>query len=247
MTQDISAVMWKELRELVAGRGGSGWRGWVAVVFVLGMFGVLLPLQAGVSWLTSGGALLLCGGYLPIILILTVAADSFAGERERHTLETLLASRLSDNAILFGKLFSVTLYGWGQSLVAALLGALMVNLAHPAAAPVFYPREMALGIVCLSLLTALLGGSASCLVSLRAATVRQAQQTLSIALGVLLVALVFGFSALPKQTRLSLMTTILTGGLGSVLLVVCLALLVVDIALIAAARARFTRSKLILE
>ena len=33
-------------------------------------------------------------------------ADGIPGERERHTLETLLASRLSDRSILLGKVMA---------------------------------------------------------------------------------------------------------------------------------------------
>ena len=33
--------------------------------------------------------------WFSLLLVINVVADSFAGERERHTLETLLASRLS--------------------------------------------------------------------------------------------------------------------------------------------------------
>jgi ABC-2 type transport system permease protein len=55
---------------------------------------------------------------------------SVAGERERRTLETLLASRLDERAILFGKLLAARAYGWGLTLLSLLLGAASVSLAY---------------------------------------------------------------------------------------------------------------------
>jgi ABC-type Na+ efflux pump permease subunit len=50
--------------------------------------------------------------------------DSIAGERERQTLETLLASRLPDRAILLGKVAAITLLGWLLLALGALPGIL---------------------------------------------------------------------------------------------------------------------------
>ncbi len=50
--------------------------------------------------------------------------DSIAGERERQTLETLLASRLPDRAIVLGKIIAVTLFGWGLLLLGMIPGLL---------------------------------------------------------------------------------------------------------------------------
>ena len=63
-------------------------------------------------------------------MITAVIADSFAGERERHTLETLLASRLSDHSILFGKIAASMAYGWLISLSCILAGAITVNIVN---------------------------------------------------------------------------------------------------------------------
>ena len=52
------------------------------------------------------------------MMVSSLVADSFAGERERHTLETLLASRLPDRAILAGKLLVPVAVAWGAALLA---------------------------------------------------------------------------------------------------------------------------------
>jgi ABC-2 type transport system permease protein len=107
MIADIWTVMGKEWREYLvgSGAGGSGGRarGIVVALLFIGIASILWPLQMGRDLFTSAAPIIVDGLLLPYIILQTVIADSFAGERERHTLETLLASRLSDRAILFGK------------------------------------------------------------------------------------------------------------------------------------------------
>ena len=66
-----------------------------SLVILVGVFGVFLPLQSGAEWVQSP-ATVFYWGWVPLMLVGGAVADSFAGERERHTLETLLASRLPD-------------------------------------------------------------------------------------------------------------------------------------------------------
>src|SRR5438045_4186121 len=98
MATDLSTVIWKEWKEFLSQRSTL-----LSMLVFLVIFAVLLPYQAGAGWVESplGVVNLL---FMPLFFVLTVIADAFAGERERHTLDTLLASRLSDRAILFGKL-----------------------------------------------------------------------------------------------------------------------------------------------
>src|SRR5436309_9767960 len=101
MDRDIATVFWKEWKEIVLERasGGSGLRPLVMV----GLVGIVVPLRVGAERYLGPQSLV---GLIVIALaaVLAVVPDAFAGERERHTLETLLASRLTDRAILFGKL-----------------------------------------------------------------------------------------------------------------------------------------------
>ncbi len=105
MLTDILTILQKELKELLFQRG-QGRNTSVRLLIFVGVFGVLLPLQNGSEGLQSPASLALWA-WIPYLLVSGVTADTFAGERERHTLETLLASRLSDRAILFGKLAAV--------------------------------------------------------------------------------------------------------------------------------------------
>jgi ABC-2 type transport system permease protein len=205
--QDLTAVIWKELKEMLAG-GGS--RGRYIGLIVLGLFGIVLPLATGsAEWAASVTPVVEYAVYLPVILIITVGADSFAGERERHTLETLLASRLSDMAIFWGKLLAITIFGWAQSVLAAILAIIVVNIKL-AGSPTFYSGANTLSILGLGLLAALAAAGATTLVSLRAATVRQAQQMLSIGLIVIVIGSTFGLQALSPDLRLKFLTTVAT-------------------------------------
>lgn len=52
--------------------------------------GILVPAQSGSTWTTSPSTPFLIA-WVTLGLVVSMTADSFAGERERHTLETLLA------------------------------------------------------------------------------------------------------------------------------------------------------------
>ncbi len=64
---------------------------------------------------------------LATLLPITIAADAFAGERERKTLEALLAIPLSPRDLFFGKALLPFTYGFGASLAAFLVVTTVVN------------------------------------------------------------------------------------------------------------------------
>ncbi|HZC06160.1 MAG TPA: ABC transporter permease [Ktedonobacterales bacterium] len=254
MIGDIGTVMWKEWREYFAGpsaSGGSGrGRGVIGVLLIMGIISILLPLLLGRALITSGTPVIVDGVYLPAMILLNVIPDSFAGERERHTLETLLASRLSDRAILFGKVGAAVTYGWAVGLSAALVQVVVANLSHknarPGAALAFYPAGSAIAIVVLGLLMSLLIASVGCLVSLRASTTRQAQLNLSFGFLVLVFAPVILLQLLPRETQSNFLALLNTANPTQVFFIIVGALLVVDVALLFIALARFQRARLIL-
>jgi ABC-2 type transport system permease protein len=254
MIADSWTVMVKEWREYLAGAGtgaGSGrGRGVIGVLVIIGIVSILLPLRMGRALLTSAAPLIVDGLYLPLIILLNIIADSFAGERERHTLETLLASRLSDRAILFGKVGAAVAFGWALSIIAALVQAVVANLAPEdagaGAGPAFYPVGSAVLIVVLGLLTALLASSAGCLVSLRATATRQAQMNLGVGFMVLIVVPVIVFQLLPRQTQAAILAALNAASPTRVVLSFAGGLLVVDVVLLLIALARFQRARLIM-
>jgi ABC-2 type transport system permease protein len=254
MIGDIGTMMWKEWREYFAGpsaSGGSGrGRGVVGVLLIIGIISILLPLLLGRAWVTSGAPVIVDGLYLPVIILLSIIPDSFAGERERHTLETLLASRLSDHAILLGKVGAAVAYGWAVGLIAALAQAVVANLSQKNATAgsglVFYPAGSVFAIVVLGFFMSLLIASAGCLVSLRAATTRQAQLNLTFGFLVLVFAPIIVFQLLPGQTQTNVIALLNSAGSTLVFFIFVGVLLVVDVALLLVTVARFQRARLIL-
>jgi ABC-2 type transport system permease protein len=252
MIADIWTVMVKEWREYLAGAGGGSGRGRgvVGVLLVIAVISILLPLQQGEAWLTSGAPILVNGLYLPFTILLNVVADTFAGERERHTLETLLASRLSDRAILFGKVGAAVAYGLAVGVVAALVQAVVANLSskNTDAAPglAFYPLGSVVDILIFGLLMTLLAASAGSLVSLRAGTTRQAQQILGFGFLVLVFAPIILFQLLPRETQTNIIAALNAANPTEAVLIIWGVLLLVDVALLLIAIARFQRARLIL-
>jgi ABC-2 type transport system permease protein len=243
MSADVWTVLWKDWKEIMSQGGGKN--KYVLLVYA-GVFGIFLPLQTGIAWLTEP-LLLIYWVWIPLFLVSTVIADSFAGERERHTLETLLASRLSDRAILFGKILAAIAYGWGLSMACILLGVVTINLTFGKGVFLFYPTDVMIGIVAVSFLGSSLASCVGVLVSLRAATVRQAQQTLSISMMIVFFLLLFGLQALPDGWREILMSGLSGMTFLGVVGVISAGLLVLDLILLAAAMARFQRARLILD
>ena len=245
MSADFITVLWKELKEILLERsGGSGGARPLILIAVVGIF---VPLRMGpLRFFNAQG--LLFPTFFGAVVITAVIADSFAGERERHTLETLLASRLSDRSILFGKIAASVVYGWSVSLSCVLAGAFAVNVANWQGKVLMF-HDTASWLI-LSLGPPLLGGlvaTAGVLVSLRATTVRQAQQTLAVALVVAIFLMIFGSDRLPADWKSWFARILLTWSPTDLVLAAAGVLLAIDVALLLAGMARFQRAKLVLD
>jgi ABC-2 type transport system permease protein len=175
-------------------------------------------------------------------------ARCIRGRAGTDTLETLLASRLTDRAILFGKLAACLAYGWLLSIITVALGIITVNAANWKGHVLLY-RDAATWLALL-LLPLLFGGalaSAGVFVSLHAATVRQAQQTLIFAVSLSVLAIGFGIPALPQNVKMWFAETLAAWSAAEVVLAAGAVVLAVDVVLVLFALARFQRSKLVLD
>ncbi len=211
------------------------------------MIAILLPLQEGLRWLDSP-LVLLAAAIIPVLLVGMRIPDSFAGERERRTLATLLASRLPDRAILFGKVAVAVGFGWGVSLIVLLLALAVVNLTNWDGQVLLYSPRMALAGLTFGLLFAALTAGLGVLISLRAATVQSATQTLLMALLTIplllqFVVLFFFTSSDGGSDRLREILASLD--FTQIALIAAAVLILLDLGLLAASMARFRRARLI--
>lgn len=233
---DIWTMVWKEGKDSLF-PGGKILS--LRSLMFIALLGVVWPLIDWRGWLTLSLAMVLLNVLLPYFYILNYIGDAFAGERERHTLETLLASRISDRAILIGKVIATVSYIWGMSLIAMVVSMVVVNLAKGQGPWMFYsPISQWVGVLILNLLACLLAASGGIWVSLHSSTVRQAQQTLLLGSLALFVAVYLVVRVMPPQ---------LFGGMSSpqLGLVIMLGLAILDVTLLAIAMASFDRSRLL--
>ena len=180
---DIRTMIWKETKDSIL---QGGLTALVRPLLLMGILGIIFPLRFGLQWLALAPLVVGIVIYFPLLLVLSFVGDAIAGERERHTLETLLASRISDSAIVLGKIIVTTLYAWSTALLGLLLGLIVANLSKGQGSWQFYTHvDLLLEVLGLSLLTGLLGASGGVLISMRSATVRQAQQVVLVAMLVL--------------------------------------------------------------
>lgn len=244
MIADLRTVLWKEWKELLLPPGDRR-NTFLMLVLPVVVLGVVLPWQAGRAWVESPMTLL-AWAWFPLFLVINVVADAFAGERERRTLETLLASRLPDRAILFGKMGAAIAYAWGLTLVMLLVGLVTVNAKYGFSERLAYAPTTLLAAAVFSLLAATLVAAAGVFVSLRSPTTRQAQQRLSLAVMAIFFVPFFGVQALPAD-RVSSYLGYAAENQGASLLVAAAVLLVLDVVLVSASAARFRRSRLIVD
>jgi ABC-2 type transport system permease protein len=121
---------------------------------------------------------------LPQMVASVIAADSFAGERERKTLEALLYTPTTDGELLLAKLLSAWLPAIAAAWGGFLLYSVVVNVAAwPTMGQIFFPNAMWVVLAFwLAPAVAGLGLSATVLISSRAKGFQDAYQ-----LGVIVV------------------------------------------------------------
>ncbi len=245
MIEDALTIAQKDLRETLL-QSGTLRRSLRGLLFSVVVFGVVLPLQIGPD-LVRQPAAILPFVWVPLLLASNMIADGIAGERERHTLETLLASRLADRSILLGKVVAAVAYGWGFMVVNAMVGLVTVNLANTDQAILLYSPQAILILGVFGLLGAGIVACGGSLVALRAPTVRQAAQNMSLVVVAVLLVPALAIPALPQDLRQQIIDTLV--GLDWLAIGVGLAaiLVVLDVALFAAAMLRFRRTRLILD
>jgi len=236
---DVLAIVWKERKSQFRVRG-SRMRFLMMLMSPI-LLATIFPITWGPDWLAQVPPLVIAA-ITSVILVAVMVPESIAGERERHTLETLLASRLPDRAILFGKLLVPLAVSWGVSMLAILWSAVVVNLVHWEGEILFFTLPIALGSPALSFLMALLTAGAGVFVSLKAATAQEASQILTFAILIPPMLLQIVPLLFRDQMRQFLDTV---NGI-QLLAIVLIVLVLLDAIVLLAAVARFQRARLIL-
>ena len=240
MIDDILTMMWKERKGMFRYRGSR--TRFLIVLLTPLLMAIIFPMQAGPSWVEDLDSIFLAV-FVPIILVSITIPDSFAGERERHTLGTLLASRLPDRAILFGKVAVSVAFAWGVTLTAFLVGLVTVNVAHWEGKLLLLTPTVAVADLALSFLLATLATGAGILISLRSETAQQAMQTLTAV--VLLPPMLLGMLIMMLRDQVQEIIGTLKG--EQILLIVVAILVVIDAVVFVAAMNRFQRSRMYLD
>jgi ABC-2 type transport system permease protein len=233
MLADLHTVVWKEWIEWKR-QYNSRSSTILITIGMAGVFAVILPLQFGDGWFHQGQALYAWLS-LPVLLLLRTLGDVFAGERERHTLETLLATRLPDAALFLGKMLVPIIWTWFFTQLVMATALIPLNFFFKGGGGFYQPGQLVSGLL-LSLLSSLYTAAAGTFLSLRSATVDQANQSMFLFL-ILFGILVGGVTGIFHFT---------SPGAGILQMVPCLAgvLMVLDILLIGLIAKTFHRKQL---
>jgi ABC-2 type transport system permease protein len=175
---DATATFLKEVREQIqfgARNRGQVFGILVSVVVVNVVFPIMVRHPVAATVMLMGMA-----GMYVVMMGAFASADVYAGERERHTLPTLLATRVSDAGVYLGKLAALLTLGVGAGLAQVVLGTLALLVFFGTSINVAGSLLLGLIILVASLPLALLMTSLGLMVSARSRTVRGAMQVMPI-------------------------------------------------------------------
>lgn len=115
---------------------------------------------------------------VPLMVANVIAADSFAGEKERKTMEALLHSPVTAREMLLGKVLSALIPAISVSLISFVLYSIILNaVGWPLMGRIFFPNEMWLVLVLwVAPAVSCFGLGISVLVSTRVSTFQEAYQ-----------------------------------------------------------------------
>ena len=241
---DLRIVLWKEWRSLLHGQSR---RQLLLMTATLAFWAIWLPVQTGSDWMTDGILSILISVLLPALVVAITVPATIAGARERKTLPTLLATRLSDEAILFGKLIVPVALGVAAMVAVLIVGLIAANIASWDGSVRLYDPVVIVPDLIIGAEVAIAAAAAGVAISLRARRVQDAQQTLSMML--MLPAMVVGlllFAVMQLSGGIGAAAERLEGTSGWVVASAVIALLaLVDLSLVSGARRRFRRGRLI--
>ncbi|MFL5802239.1 MAG: stage II sporulation protein M [Roseiflexaceae bacterium] len=171
-------------------------------------------------------------GFIPASFSLITALETFVGERERNSLESLLAMPISDGALYLGKLISSLLPPLLSSCVAMSVFAVSLRFARPDLFLRGLTFEYFLMVVLLIIAKSLVMVAGAVIISTHTTSIRAAN-------------LLASFVLLPTAAVVQLEALLMIGRRWDVLVVVVLLLSVMAIALVRTGMGAFNREEIL--
>jgi ABC-2 type transport system ATP-binding protein len=240
--RDIATIVRKEWREITAS-AGSGVTSRTNLIVAALLLAVVAGFSAMIGPPLIDSPAVNIVALIAYLILIAAVVDSFPGERERHTLETLLASSIPDEALVIGKILASVLYGWFTVLTLLVVALIAVNIRTPG---VMYPLSTILGLGVLTPLVLLFLSSAGVLLAMRIPTVRAAQPRLMGGFMVIFIVLVLVMKFVPQGVRMQTKTLLSSesGRIGAFFAQIVF-FVALDVAILTFAVMRFRRSRLI--
>jgi uncharacterized membrane protein SpoIIM required for sporulation len=173
----VWVITWREIRDTI-----RDWRLVVPILLLTLVFPLILNFAASytlrfVQQYNAAAVgeqaipfLLLVVGFFPISFSLVIALETFVGEKERKSLEPLLATPLSNTQLYLGK----TLAALIPPVLAALLGIAIYLISLFANIDYRPPAVLVLQVVLLTMVESMLMVSAAVIISSQTTSVRAA-------------------------------------------------------------------------
>ncbi len=244
MIKDIQTIIWKEWKEFFFQQTG---RNKLRLLLAFAIIGIILPVDKGLGLFNSIPFYISSIMIGPLLMLTSVVCDLFVGERERHTLETLLASRLTDKSILLGKVLSAISYSLAITIFILVLNISIVNLKYYNGTFIILSFTTGITIIGINILLSLLGALIGVGISFKISTVKVAQQTLSISIVVLIFILITVFQKMPDNIRFKIIETLHSLGTNKSILLICVWLAGVDLILLIVMFSYYKRMKLFID
>ncbi|HZY45449.1 MAG TPA: stage II sporulation protein M [Anaerolineae bacterium] len=231
----VSILMRRELRDTF-----RDWRMVVPIVLLTLVFPIIMTLTAGIAqnFVVRYGTpliaerlfpfLLMIVGFFPISFSLVIALETFVGERERKSLEPLLATPLSNGQLYLGKMLASMI----PPLLAAYLGITVYLIGLLVFRGWSPPPILLLQVLILTTCEAIVMVSGAVVVSSQATSVRAAN-------------LLASFIIIPMALLIQAESVIMFLADYGVLWGVVLALIVVDLILVRMGLSLFNREELL--
>jgi ABC-2 type transport system permease protein len=239
----LFVILRKELAEYWIGCASpqNFYGGLVSIAMILFISGIYMPMQMGHDWIGSITMFLCLIFLVPFTTTGTIIPGSFVLERQRHTLEALLATPVSDLSILLGKIVAPALFGWGSSLASTIIGIVAVGNGAS-----FFLSGAVLSIISFGFLISFLVAIVGVITSFRAKTLLQAQRGLVLSLLPIILIGIFPLSPfVPDAWKFPLIQVANTLGHTNVVIGLAVLLVFLNVALILHALARFQRKTLL--